>query len=204
MIIALLGNIGSGKDTVAEYLVQHHNFARCSFASSLKDATAAIFGWDRDLLEGKTNHSREWRETIDPWWAEKLGVPHLTPRWVLQHLGTNILRHHFHSDIWVLSAQRHLESHSGNIVISDARFTNEIAAIRSSGGRIVQVRRGGEPRWWSTAQAAVNGDQNAIDKLADMKIHESEWAWSTAKPDLIIQNDGTLDDLYNQADSLTA
>ena len=54
MLIGLVGLIGSGKDTVAERLVSHHGFVRDSFAQSLKDATASIFGWDREMLEGNT------------------------------------------------------------------------------------------------------------------------------------------------------
>ena len=52
MLIGLVGLIGSGKDTVAEFLVKEHKFQRDSFAKSLKDAVSAIFGWDRELLEG--------------------------------------------------------------------------------------------------------------------------------------------------------
>ena len=48
MIIGICGFIGSGKDTIADYLVNFHEFRRESFASSLKDAVSAVFGWDRD------------------------------------------------------------------------------------------------------------------------------------------------------------
>ena len=68
MLIGLVGLIGSGKDTVAEQLVKQHNFKRDSFAKSLKDATANIFGWDRALLEGHSKESREWREQPDRFW----------------------------------------------------------------------------------------------------------------------------------------
>ena len=54
MLIGLVGLIGSGKDTVAERLVSHHGYVRDSFAKSLKDATASIFGWNREMVEGNT------------------------------------------------------------------------------------------------------------------------------------------------------
>ena len=46
MIIGFVGLIGSGKDTAADYLVNSYEFRRDSFAATLKDAVAAIFGWD--------------------------------------------------------------------------------------------------------------------------------------------------------------
>ena len=64
MIIGICGFIGSGKDTVADYLVNFHGFRRESFANSLKDAVAVVFGWDRILLEGRTKEAREWREQV--------------------------------------------------------------------------------------------------------------------------------------------
>jgi hypothetical protein len=54
--------IGSGKDTVSDRLAQKHGFRKDSFAKSLKDAVSSMFNWDRDMLEGKTKESREWRE----------------------------------------------------------------------------------------------------------------------------------------------
>ena len=85
--------------------------------------------WDRDLLEGTTIKSREWRETVDDWWATRLDIPNLTPRYILQHIGTDILRNKFHPDIWVAALERKLYNKSG-IVITDCRFTNEIAMVK--------------------------------------------------------------------------
>ena len=75
MIVGLLGYIGSGKGTVSSVLVNEYGFRQDSFASTLKDACSAIFGWERHMLEGDTKESREWREQVDPWWEEKLGRP---------------------------------------------------------------------------------------------------------------------------------
>ena len=98
-IIAICGWQGTGKDTIADYLVNFHEFRRDSFASTLKDAVSAVFGWDRELLEGRTKESRTWREEVDAWWANKLGMPTLTPRWVLQYWGTEVCRRGFHNDM---------------------------------------------------------------------------------------------------------
>ncbi len=37
MIIGICGLIGSGKDTVAQTLIDNHNFVKTSFADRLKD-----------------------------------------------------------------------------------------------------------------------------------------------------------------------
>jgi hypothetical protein len=58
MIVGITGLISSGKDTIAEYLITQHGFKKLSFAASLKDAVAAVFGWDRNLLEGTTQEGR--------------------------------------------------------------------------------------------------------------------------------------------------
>ena len=108
MIIGITGFIGSGKDTIADYLVTFHGYKRISFAGTLKDAVSSVFGWDRELLEGTTATSRKWREQVDPWWAERLNMPELTPRWILQYWGTEVCRNGFHNDIWVASVENQL------------------------------------------------------------------------------------------------
>ena len=130
MIIGVCGFIGSGKDTVADYLVNFHEFRRESFASTLKDAVASVFGWDRTMLEGRTAQAREWREQVDPWWAARLDMPTLTPRWVLQYWGTEVCRKSFHDDIWIASLENKLRNSQDHVVISDCRFPNEIGSRR--------------------------------------------------------------------------
>lgn len=210
-IIGISGFIGSGKDTVADYLVNYHGFRRESFANTLKDAVANIFGWDRIMLEGRTTVSRAWREQVDTWWAERLKIPHLTPRWVLQHWGTNLCRRNFHDDIWVASLENKLLRSQDNIVISDVRFPNEVAAIRRAKGSLVCIERGPKPEWYECARLTVN--QHKDNQLApninrqDMKskfpdVHPSEWEWIGTDFDLIIDNNGTVDQLYSQIKNL--
>ena len=72
MIIGICGLIGSGKDTIADHLVDDHSFVKLSFADKLKDSVATMFDWNRDLLDGKTEQSRKWREQMDPFWSMEL------------------------------------------------------------------------------------------------------------------------------------
>ena len=208
MIIGVCGFIGSGKDTVADYLVNLHHFRRESFANTLKDAVAAVFGWDRTMLEGRTKQAREWREQVDSWWAQRLDIPHLTPRWILQNWGTNILRIGFHDDIWIASLENKLRNSQDDVVISDCRFPNEIAAIKQSGGIVVRVVRGAEPEWYDAAMShnrGPNGNSTwALSgrRLEQLGVHASETAWVGTKFNAVLDNNGTLDDLYQQVKRL--
>lgn len=202
MIISITGLIGSGKSTVADYLVSKHEFVEVSFAGTLKDAVSAVFGWDRELLEGKTVESREWREQIDQWWADKLNMPNLTPRLILQLWGTEVCRKCFHDDIWVTSLENKLKNLKSNIVISDCRFPNEFAALRNVNAAIVKVQRGADPDWISDALAENSGDELASTRLTDLGIHVSERAWIGANFDIVIDNNSTKEDLYKQVDNL--
>ena len=198
MIIGVCGFIGSGKDTVADYLTNFHEFRRESFANSLKDAVAHVFGWDRTMLEGRTKQAREWREQVDPWWAERLDMPNLTPRWVLQYWGTEVCRKGFHDDIWIASLENKLRTSKDHVVISDCRFPNEIKSIKDAGGIIAWVQRGELPDWYQTALDANAGSNVAINELKMKKIHASETAWIGTNFDIILDNNGTIDGLYKQ------
>jgi hypothetical protein len=204
MIIGICGFIGSGKDTIADYLVNFHEFRRESFASTLKDAVSAVFGWDRTLLEGRTKEAREWREQVDPWWAERLAMPTLTPRWVLQYWGTEVCRKGFHDDIWISSLENKLRNSKDHVVISDCRFPNEISSIKNAGGKIIWVQRGQLPEWYETAVAANQGHNWAFQELKMRKIHASETAWVGTEFDAIVDNNGTIEDLYTQAKSIVS
>jgi hypothetical protein len=197
MIIGVCGLIGSGKDTIADYLVNIHEFRRDSFAATLKDAVAAVFGWDRDMLEGRTRTSREWREQPDPWWSERLGRE-ITPRWILQWWGTEVCRRGFHDDIWIASLENKLRASRDDVVISDCRFPNEIAAIRAQGGHVIRVARGVDPEWFLQARQHLT-QGSALP--ADLP-HQSEWAWAGTEFDRVISNNGSLDDLYRQITDL--
>jgi hypothetical protein len=197
-LIGIVGFIGSGKDTVANKFVD----AGCkhdSFANPLKDVCASTFGWERALLEGDTTESREFRETPDIFWTRKTGIPNFTPRLALQLLGTDVMRNHFHQDIWLNSLEYRLRRKGGAkcVVISDARFRNELDLIKNLGGKIIWVQREELPEWYETAKTA---HENAISrKIMETKykdVHESEWNWAGYDVDYVIKNVGTLEDLY--------
>jgi hypothetical protein len=197
MIIGICGLIGAGKDTAADYLVNFHEFKRESFANTLKDAVSSVFGWDREMLEGRTKHAREWREEIDPWWSERLDMPNLTPRLVLQQWGTEVCRKAFHDDIWIASLENKLRKSEDDIVISDCRFPNEITSIRKAGGRVIRITRGADPMWFDMARKTPE-----LMKDFYPGVHASEYSWAATEFDFIIDNNGSIEDLYNEIKNL--
>lgn len=208
MIITFCGLIGSGKDTAADYLVSKHGFERDSFAASLKDAVANIFGWDRTLLEGRTPEARAWREEIDPWWSKRLNLPELTPRWVLQYWGTEVCRIGFHNDIWVASLENRLRLNKKKIVITDVRFPNEITAIHNVGGYVIRIKRGEDPSWFSHAEIINTLPKedyrwaSSAELIRNLGVHLSETSWVGCKTDAILINNGPIEELYKNLEDL--
>lgn len=206
-IIALVGFKGSGKDTVGAILKRKYGFRTTSFAHALKRALCVMFDWQPRMLEGVTPASRTWRETPDAWWSEKLGRE-ITPRSMMQEFGTQLVRHRLDSSFWVHRTELELNQMPESVVVTDARFPDEIAMIRSKGGIIVRVDRGENPNWVSHA-TWINQQPRWIQKLMLMlfmphvaAVHESERAWLGQKVDHVISNQGTLAELEAQVDQL--
>lgn len=192
MIIGLVGFIGAGKGSVGDILSTEYGYSKDSFARPLKDAVSAIFGWDRELLEGHTPESRAWREEPCEFWSKHFGYT-FTPRLALQLMGTEACRNVFHNDIWVVSL---LHRNIGKqVVVTDVRFKNEVNAIHNYGGLVIRIRRGLEPLWYKTALLANGGDTAAIESMKQSGVHQSEYDWIGSPIDVVIDNDGTLENL---------
>jgi hypothetical protein len=184
MKIGILGFKNSGKSEIGRYLQEKHGLINVSFAGTLKDSIAPIFGWPRDLLEGDTPESRLFRETPDPFWSEKLRCA-FTPRWALQNIGTDVFRTHFNDKIWIYSFEKKIEGLE-NFVVTDVRFPDEIEFLKSKGVTLVYVERGIPPGWFYDI------------KNVPSDIHCSEYAWIQHIPKLCIKNNGTKKDLYDE------
>jgi hypothetical protein len=207
LIIGLVGFIGSGKGTVGDMLMEN-GFVKDSFAAPLKDAVSVMFGWPREMLEGDTEVSRNWRELPDKFWSEKFGRP-FTPREALQLMGTEAGRDVFHKDIWVMSLLN--RSHGKNVVVTDVRFKNEIQHIKNNGGYIVRIKRGPEPVWYELAKYEnLAGEENQwilYDNNNTMEqkypnIHRSEWDWVGCEIDYVLDNNSTINSLGSQVDKM--
>ena len=148
-IIGLCGHKGSGKDTIANMLVQNDDFIKIAFADFIRNAAKELFNWDDSRFE------QENKEKIDEYWG-------VTPRKILQELGTEFLRIHckpflsmefklpnndsyegtFHIKRINQEVMRLLEINSNvNIIFSDIRFQDELDYIKKLGGYIIKVTR---------------------------------------------------------------
>lgn len=198
MIIGILGLKGSGKDTIGNYLIENYNFKKLAYADSLKDAICCIFGWDREMMEGSTTESRLWREEIDPYWG-------VSPRQMMQKIGTDLFRKHFSDDVWIKSLKLKLQKIKTNVVITDCRFDNEINLIKELGGKVIMVERM-FPNWKVITSSYRNGIINkarAETELLKTGIHESEWrCYLYDNIDFYVDNSGSIEELYETIDKI--
>jgi hypothetical protein len=200
VIIAICGFQGVGKDTFSNYLVSNYEFKKFSFAAATKDVLTNMFGWDRNLLEGDTIESRIFRETIDSWWADKLSIPDLTPRKILQMVGTDLFRNHFNCEIWVHIVEKKIidmlkVNPSQNIIISDCRFPNEIKMVKNLGAKLIHIQRN-LPEWFEKYKRGEDCDEA-------LKLHLSETSWIREDFDYLIENsyNNEIGEFESQIDS---
>lgn len=162
-IIGLIGPAGSGKSTVAQYLVEKHCAKRYAFADPLKEIAMRTLNLSREQCYG----TQVQKEAVDPRYG-------FSPRWFLQRLGTEGCRAVFGADVWIDLLVEQLRREAPAVaVIEDMRFSNEARAIREMRGVgiVAQVWR-----------LECPGDRATI---ADAS-HASESEWSAAPHDQVI------------------
>jgi hypothetical protein len=202
-IVGILGFKGAGKDTAAQALIDD-GYVKYAFADALKDVLSAMFDWPRHMLIGDTKESREWREQVDSWWAKELGIPNFTPRLAMTRIGTDIIRANFNDNIWISNVERRiLNSGHDKVVITDCRYENETSLVQRFGGKLVRIKKGDEPEFFSTSVRINSTDEvvrvgaKTIMETKYAHIHSSEWAWNHIAVDALIENDKTIADLQS-------
>ena len=181
-IIAFYGQAGSGKTTLAEAICRRDDrFRRFSFATPLKETAHLWFGIP--VVEQDKKEAKE--KLIEGF--EKEG---LTLRRFLQMLGTEIGRDMVAEDIWVrLLFRRVLLAKATHIVIDDLRYENEMQAI---------VNRGEEEK-----VSIVKLVREGLGKPMGHRSEDLSWESKVESPTItILQNNGSLEELYDRASAL--
>ena len=145
------------------------------FAGKLKNIVAELLSCNVNDLESEDFKNSK----IDYLSSEDKCI---TPRYLLQYLGTDVLRNSINEDIHVNLLLNELKSsQNANILafaITDLRFRNELEAIKKHGGLTIRLNR------------------NEANKIVSNSQHESETALDNAQFDITIDNNGTFEELF--------
>jgi hypothetical protein len=130
-IIGLAGRARCGKDTVATMMQKEMKGIIISFADPLREATAKMFGLPEERFHG--DHPE--REVPDNYWG-------ISPREMLQKVGTECARNVFGQDFWLKRMELELSTLQCNTLFIPAiRFENEAAWVRNRGGHVIHIYR---------------------------------------------------------------
>jgi hypothetical protein len=173
-LIGIAGKAGSGKDTAGAHLVERHGFDQYAFANPIRAMLAALGAFPASDLI-----DRDTKEVVIGWLGK-------SPRQMAQTLGTEWGRELVHPQLWVLMAQRRWEAAQAageDLVITDVRFENEVLWVKAQGGQVIALERSG---------------------AAAVSAHASEQFDISAVADIVISNNGTIDDLKSGVDNAIA
>jgi hypothetical protein len=167
---------GSGKTTIANFLVEEYNYHRIPFAEPLKLMSRTLlqcFGYSKVYGDKLLN---------DPVLKEQI-LPELdvTPRSMMQTLGTEWGRKLIHPEIWLLAWKHSVEELGiyGRVVVDDVRFPNELGIVKSHpSSTLWRVER---------PSAAVN---------TEVMAHSSQQPLDRSQFQETIVNSGSIKDLH--------
>ena len=200
------------------------------FADKLKDIVCMLLGCTREQLEDREFKEKElgeewhkyqhengqWYCTIEhynsltknrqAYWS----LIKLTPRLLLQLLGTECGRGIIHPNIWVNALMsgykkyKYAEAADGivtnkplykypNWIITDMRFPNELKAVEDRKGITIRVNRS-----FKHKVESAGGKFSLGHDVTPLNEHESEKALDNAKFDYVIDNDSSIEELIDK------
>jgi hypothetical protein len=174
LLIGLTGRARTGKTTAANHLENSQGLLAYAFADPLREALMTIFNLSPCDFDDERKEL-----TID--WLGR------SPRELMQSMGTEWGRNQVHPELWLLLAEQNLEflgqtnDNATGFVISDLRFENEADFVRKRGGIVVHLLR---------------------PDAAEVSPHISETGIGLQDNDLVLHNDGAIEDLTAQLDEI--
>jgi len=178
VIVGLCGRKRSGKDTLAEELVERYGYTRVAFADPLREMLLAL-----DPVVEQGDYTRTLRVSdmvATRGWEDAKAHPEV--RRLLQRLGTEAGRVTLGENVWIDAARRKIDAIEGPVVVTDVRFPNEADAIKDWGGYLARVVR--------------PGYESSDD------THVSESAMDDYLTYADVQNDGTVTELKAKAERI--
>lgn len=186
MIIGVAGQQRQGKDVASDHLALGMGLKRGAFATGVKQVFCEYFGVDMDFVE-------RWKVVDEPPPGFLISV-----RKALQFIGDGF--RNIKDDVWI---ERLFRQHPDNVVISDVRYRNELAAIRARGGLNILVYRPG------FMNDDPNGSEAQIRPFVEHFLGSgvegrvsSDGDFSLV--DFFLVNDGGIEDFYAKVDELVA
>lgn len=168
-VIGLSGYARSGKDTVADILVNQHGYTKMSFAEPMREALYRL----NPKIDVADVQGISLATAVNGLGWEQLKGDSPDVRPLMQRLGTEVGRQMFGENFWVDQAIQRIPD-GAKAVFADTRFQNEAQAIRELGGKV-----------WRITRPGVGPTNNHISEV-DLDNYEF---------DNRINNDGALEDL---------
>jgi hypothetical protein len=165
MVIGLSGYAQSGKDAVAQILVENYGYKRVAFADAIRNAIYTL----NPIITGANIRLVDYVEELGWETAKK----HPEVRRLLQVMGTEIGRQLFDDSVWIEKALGNAEPHD-KIVVTDVRFPDEAENIKWLFGEVWRINR---------------------PTVVSVNEHISESALDDWQFDRVINNDGDMSHL---------
>lgn len=194
ILLGLTGYKGSGKDTVAAYLIKEYGYERRAFADKLKQSAAALFGINPAEFETLKNdeNARVRIETLDG--GEVKVLAGMSVREFLQRYGTESHRDIFGINFWVdqvLPVGGYYADR--DIVITDVRFVGEALRFNQLRGYVIRVNR-------EIHAEDCDMDEDCTCGIVDR--HSSESGQLLIEADYELDNSGSIKDIPEKVDRM--
>lgn len=177
-IIAICGRRRSGKDTIANYICSKYpQYSNTKISCQLKGVIKMMFGFTDDQLENDA------KDIVDNRWG-------ITPRHAMQYIGTEVMQFGIQNllpntgrKFWIKSYVENVLSNPSmsHVVVSDMRFVHEYEELMKHNAFVIRVERN-------------------ESKPCKEDEHISELEYLQIPADLILENNGTIEDLLIKID----
>lgn len=212
MIFLINGKARSGKDTIADYIVKQTGAKKLWFAKPLKDYCIKYFDLTEDeCYDNKTELSRRVLQAVGKMFRDEINKNY----WVNQVV----------NQINLYSKNINVQDRNNNFIISDCRYKNEIIELSRKfdqnnfdnliGKLNIDVWEKYKTEYYGSESSEVISEvypnigcitikivRNSGPKIEYGENHDSENDLNSFKFDYLIENNGTLNDLYKSVDKL--